>query len=57
MRKIKVRLTADLTKYLLGLVAGSEGITVGQVGRWSKNDDLSWVATNLIFKARKPFLQ
>ncbi|WP_062197412.1 hypothetical protein [Massilibacterium senegalense] len=39
MRKIKVRLTADLTKYLSGLVAGSEGVTVGQVGRWSKNDD------------------
>ncbi|PKE34599.1 hypothetical protein CW697_04625 [Macrococcoides caseolyticum] len=39
MREIKVRLTADLTKYLSGLVAGLEGITVGQLGRWSKNDD------------------
>ncbi|HWO98313.1 MAG TPA: hypothetical protein VNM45_18665 [Bacillus sp. (in: firmicutes)] len=37
--KIKVRLKTDLTKYLKGLVAGSEGHTVGRFGMWSRGND------------------
>lgn len=35
----KVKLTVDLTKYANGLFAGTEGITVGQQGMWSRGSD------------------
>ena len=38
-RGTKVKLTADLTNYAAGLVAGTEGITVGQQGMWSRGSD------------------
>lgn len=38
-KAIKVRLKADLTKYLPGLVEDTEGITVGMQGIWSRNSD------------------
>lgn len=38
-RGTKVKLTVDLTKYANGLVAGTEGITVGQQGLWSRGSD------------------
>lgn len=42
--KIKVRLNTDLTKYLNGLIAGSEGYTIGRFGMWSRgNDDFTGV--------------
>ncbi|MFT8322860.1 MAG: hypothetical protein ABF649_18485 [Bacillus sp. (in: firmicutes)] len=37
VEKIKVRLTTDLTKYLPGLVEGTEGFTVGSQGIWSRS--------------------
>ena len=39
MERIKVRLKVDLTSYLPGLVAGSEGVTIGQYGMWSRGSD------------------
>lgn len=36
---VKVRLTVDLTKYLNGLVSGTEGITIGKHGMWSRQND------------------
>lgn len=36
---VKVKLKVDLTRYLDGLVAGSEGRTIGQYGMWSRNMD------------------
>lgn len=41
--RVKVRLTADLTKYGAGLVPGIEGVTVGRHGEWSKGFD--WFIT------------
>ena len=35
----KVKLTVDLTQYAKGLVAGTEGITVGRQGMWSRGSD------------------
>ena len=35
----KVKLTVDLTQYAKGLVAGTEGITAGQQGMWSRGSD------------------
>lgn len=35
----KVKLTVDLTQYANGLVAGTEGITVGRQGMWSRGSD------------------
>lgn len=37
--RIRVRLTVDLTEYKPGLVAGSEGYTVGAFGLWSRTFD------------------
>ncbi|HZS02492.1 MAG TPA: hypothetical protein VFE37_27505 [Chloroflexota bacterium] len=37
--RVKVRLKVDLTAYLAGLVAGSEGYTVGRYGPWSRSFD------------------
>lgn len=34
--RIKVRLNVDLTQYLKGLIAGSEGYTIGNYGTWSR---------------------
>ena len=39
MKKIKVKLTVDLTKYAKGLVAGTEGYTVGNYGELSRAFD------------------
>ncbi len=36
---IKVRLLVDLTKYAKGLIAGTEGVTVGRTGLWSRGSD------------------
>lgn len=36
---MKVKLTVDLTKYASGLVAGTEGVTVGRRGMWSRGND------------------
>lgn len=36
---IKVRLKVDLTKYLNGLISGTEGITTGRNGIWSRSND------------------
>jgi hypothetical protein len=36
---IKVRLKVDLTKYKVGLVAGTEGTTIGTYGMWSRSSD------------------
>lgn len=36
---IRVKLTVDLTKYASGLVAGTEGMTVGRQGMWSRGND------------------
>lgn len=36
---MKVKLTVDLTKYANRLVAGTEGVTVGQRGMWSRGSD------------------
>jgi hypothetical protein len=36
---VKVRLKVDLTQYLNGLVAGTEGITIGRYGMWSRQYD------------------
>ena len=36
---MKVKLTVDLTQYAKGLVAGTEGITAGQQGMWSRGSD------------------
>lgn len=38
-RSIKVKLTTDLTKYAKGLISGTEGITVGRQGMWSRGSD------------------
>lgn len=38
-KQIKVRLMADLTQYGAGLTAGTEGITVGRQGMWSRGSD------------------
>lgn len=38
-RGIKVKLTVDLTRYANGLVAGTEGVTVGRQSMWSKGSD------------------
>ena len=38
-RKIKVKLTVDLTNYAKGLTADSEGYTVGRQGMWSRGSD------------------
>jgi hypothetical protein len=38
-RQIKVRLKADLTRYVTGLVPGVEGVTVGRRGIWSRGSD------------------
>ena len=38
-RGTKVRLTVDLTQYANGLVAGTEGITAGRQGMWSRGSD------------------
>ena len=35
----KVKLIVDLTRYANGLVAGTEGITVGRQNLWSKGSD------------------
>lgn len=35
----KVKLTVDLTQYASGLVAGTEGITAGRQGMWSRGSD------------------
>lgn len=37
--RINVRLKVDLTKYLRGLIAGSEGYTIGNYGIWSRAND------------------
>lgn len=37
--RVKVRLKVDLTQYLKGLVAGSEGYTIGNYGMWSRAND------------------
>ena len=37
--RIKVRLKTDLTKYKKGLIAGTEGVTVGRQGMWSRGSD------------------
>jgi hypothetical protein len=37
--RIQVRLKADLTQYLKGLVAGTEGYTIGNYGIWSRAND------------------
>ena len=34
-----MRLKTDLTRYLAGLIVGSEGYTVGQYGMWSRGSD------------------
>lgn len=36
---IKVKLTTDLTKYAADLVAGTEGVTIGNCGTWSRGSD------------------
>ena len=38
-RTIKVRLTTDLTGYAKGLVVGTEGVTIGNCGMWSRASD------------------
>jgi hypothetical protein len=38
-KHIKVRLTADLSRYAPGLVAGVEGYTIGEYGLWSRGSD------------------
>ncbi|WP_145412725.1 hypothetical protein [Paenibacillus xylanexedens] len=38
-KKIKVRLKTDLTNYLNGLKAGTEGYTIGRFGMWSRGND------------------
>lgn len=38
-KNIKVKLTTDLTKYAKGLISGTEGITVGCQGIWSRGSD------------------
>jgi hypothetical protein len=38
-RPIKVRLTADLTRYHPKLQVGAEGYTVGAYGMWSRGSD------------------
>ena len=38
-RAIKDRLQTDLTRYAPGLVAGTEGVTVGRYGMWSRGSD------------------
>ncbi len=37
--RINVRLKVDLTQYLRGLIAGSEGYTIGNYGIWSRAND------------------
>ena len=37
--RINVRLKVDLTQYLVGLIAGSEGYTIGNHGIWSRAND------------------
>ncbi|QHT59879.1 hypothetical protein GXP70_07895 [Paenibacillus lycopersici] len=37
--RIQVKLTVDLTQYLNGLVAGTEGYTIGNYGIWSRAND------------------
>ena len=36
---VKVRLKVDLTSYQSGLVVGTEGVTIGRYGIWSRNRD------------------
>jgi len=36
---MKVKLKTDLTKYLTGLVTGTEGETIGKQGIWSRAND------------------
>ena len=38
-KNIKVKLTTGLTKYAIGLIPGTEGITVGRQGIWSRGSD------------------
>ena len=38
-KNIKVKLTTDLTKYAERLISGTEGITVGRQGIWSRGSD------------------
>ncbi|WP_228551277.1 hypothetical protein [Paenibacillus sp. B01] len=38
-KRIQVKLTVDLTQYLNGLVAGTEGYTIGSYGSWSRAND------------------
>lgn len=38
-KRIKVKLIADLSKYAPGLLAGVEGYTIGEYGRWSRSSD------------------
>jgi len=38
-RSIKVRLKVSLTQYHTGLVAGTEGMTTGASGTWSRGSD------------------
>lgn len=38
-KTIKVRLKTDLTNYLSGLITGTEGVTVGAKGMWSRGSD------------------
>lgn len=38
-RNVKVKLTVDLTKYAKGLIPGTEGVTVGSQGMWSRGSD------------------
>ncbi|MGD8449176.1 MAG: hypothetical protein PVF36_08070 [Desulfobacterales bacterium] len=37
--RVKVRLKIDLTEYLRGLIAGSEGYTIGKYVMWSRVND------------------
>jgi hypothetical protein len=37
--RIQVKLKVDLSKYLKGLVAGTEGYTIGTYGMWSRGND------------------
>lgn len=38
-KNVKVKLKVDLTRYLTGLIVGSEGYTVGTYGKWSRLND------------------
>jgi hypothetical protein len=38
-RRLRVRLTTDLSRYHAGLTVGAEGVTVGAAGTWSRGSD------------------